>query len=229
MCGGRGSAHQCSPRSRAPVREVVGSELAGGGRTAVLIAVDHQAVGVIALADAVRETSTDAVTALHGAGVGVVMLSGDDRATARRVADQLGIDTVIAEVLPGDKAIAIGELQQAGKRAAMVGDGVNDAPALAQAVLGIAIGRGTDVAIETADVVLTRSDPLDVPPPCASAPGDAAHDATEPGLGRGLQRHRPALRGGCVRNRRWASYCARSSRRCRCRARASSWRSTLSC
>jgi Cu2+-exporting ATPase len=138
-------------------------ELAGGGRTAVLVAVDGRATGVIALADAARETSAAAVTALHDAGVDVVMLSGDDDATARRIADQLGIDAVLAEVLPADKATEIAELQRAGKRVAMVGDGVNDAPALAQADLGIAIGAGTDVAIETADVVLMRSDPLDVP------------------------------------------------------------------
>jgi Cu2+-exporting ATPase len=138
-------------------------ELAGSGRTAVLVAVDGRAVGVIALADAARETSVAAVAALHEAGVEVVMLSGDNGATARRIADQLGIDTVIAEVLPGDKAAKITELQQQGKRVAMVGDGVNDAPALAQADLGIAIGAGTDVAIETADLVLMRSDPLDVP------------------------------------------------------------------
>jgi Cu2+-exporting ATPase len=138
-------------------------ELAGSGRTAVLVAVDGRAAGVIALADAPRETSAAAVAALHEAGVEVVMLSGDNAATARRIAGQLGIDTVIAEVLPGDKAARITELQRSGKRVAMVGDGVNDAPALAQADLGIAIGAGTDVAIETADVVLMRSDPLDVP------------------------------------------------------------------
>lgn len=138
-------------------------ELAASGRTAVLVAVDGRGAGVIALADAVRETSADAVAALHQMGVEVVMLSGDNEATARRIAGQLGIDTVIAEVLPGDKAVKVAELQRSGKRVAMVGDGVNDAPALAQADLGIAIGAGTDVAIETADVVLMRSDPLDVP------------------------------------------------------------------
>lgn len=138
-------------------------ELASSGRTAVLVAIDGRGVGVIALADAARETSADAVAALHELGVQVVMLSGDNEATAERIAAQLGIDTVIAEVLPGDKATEIAALQRAGKKVAMVGDGVNDAPALAQADLGIAIGAGTDVAIETADLVLMRSDPLDVP------------------------------------------------------------------
>ncbi|MFD7012390.1 HAD-IC family P-type ATPase, partial [Rhodococcus jostii] len=138
-------------------------ELARGGRTAVLVAVDGRGVGVIALADAARDTSAAAVSALHDLGAEVVMLSGDNEATAARIAGQLGIDTVTAEVLPGDKAAEIAELQRAGKTVAMVGDGVNDAPALAQADLGIAIGAGTDVAIETADLVLMRSDPLDVP------------------------------------------------------------------
>ena len=138
-------------------------QVAAGGRTAVLVAVDDRAVGVVGIADAVRETSSAAVTALHDAGVEVVMLTGDNEATAQRIADELGIDTVIAEVLPGDKSTKVTELQRAGRRVAMVGDGVNDAPALAAADIGIAIGTGTDVAIETADVVLMRSDPLDVP------------------------------------------------------------------
>ncbi|MEW1844734.1 HAD-IC family P-type ATPase [Nonomuraea angiospora] len=118
---------------------------------------------MIGIADAPRDSSPAAVAALHEAGVEVVMLTGDNEATAWRIAGQLGIDTVIAEVLPGDKAAKIAELQRDGRKVAMVGDGVNDAPALAQADLGIAIGAGTDVAIETADVVLMRSDPLDVP------------------------------------------------------------------
>jgi Cu2+-exporting ATPase len=138
-------------------------ELATTGRTTVLVAVDGRPAGLIALADAPRPTAPAAVQALHDLGVEVVMLTGDNQATARRIAYQLGIDTVIAEVLPGDKAAQIATLQDKGRRVAMVGDGVNDAPALAQADLGIAIGAGTDVAIETADVVLMRSDPLDVP------------------------------------------------------------------
>ena len=138
-------------------------DIAAQGKTAIVVAVDGQASGVVGIADAVRGTSAAAVAALHDAGVQVVMLTGDNHATAQRIADQLGIDSVIAEVLPEDKSARVTELQEAGRRVAMVGDGVNDAPALAAADIGIAIGTGTDVAIETADVVLMRSDPLDVP------------------------------------------------------------------
>jgi Cu2+-exporting ATPase len=138
-------------------------ELAAGGRTVVVVAVGGRPAGLVGIADAPRETSAAAVRALHEAGVEVVMLTGDNQATAERIARELGIDTVIAEVLPGDKAAKVAELQRGGRKVAMVGDGVNDAPALAQADLGIAIGAGTDVAIETADVVLMRSDPVDVP------------------------------------------------------------------
>lgn len=138
-------------------------ELAAGGRTAVLAAVDGNAAAVIGIADAARDTSAQAIRDLHELGIEAVMLTGDNQATADRIAGQLGIDTVIADVLPEDKATKVAELQAQGKRVAMVGDGVNDAPALATADLGIAIGAGTDVAIETADVVLMRSDPLDVP------------------------------------------------------------------
>lgn len=138
------------------------AELADAGRTAVLAAVDGRAVAVIAIADAVRPTSATAVADLRALGVEVVMLTGDNAATASRIAAQIGITEVIADVLPGDKAAQVQQLMTAGRRVAMVGDGVNDAPALAQADLGVAIGAGTDVAVETADVVLMRSDPLDV-------------------------------------------------------------------
>ena len=136
--------------------------LAGQGRTAVLVGVDDRAVGVIALADAPRDTAPAAVAALRDLGIDVVMLTGDNQATAGRVAAGLGIDTVISGVPPEGKAAVVTGLQEQGTRVAMVGDGVNDAPALAQADLGVAIGAGTDVAIETADLVLVRSDPLDV-------------------------------------------------------------------
>ncbi|SBS73238.1 Cation-transporting ATPase PacS [uncultured Microbacterium sp.] len=136
--------------------------LAASGRTAIMFAVDGRIAGVIALADAPRESAKAALDALHEQGVEVAMLTGDNRPTAERIAALLGIDTIIADVLPEDKAAKVAELQAAGRKVAMVGDGVNDAPALAQADLGIAIGAGTDVAIETADVVLMRSDPLDV-------------------------------------------------------------------
>ena len=138
------------------------SEMGAEGRTVVVVAVDGRAVGVIGVSDAPRPTAKAAVEALHQQRIDVVMLTGDNRATAERIARELGIHQVMAEVLPADKASKIGELQRAGKKVAMVGDGVNDAPALAEADLGIAVGAGTDVAIETADVVLMRSDPLDV-------------------------------------------------------------------
>jgi Cu2+-exporting ATPase len=138
------------------------TELAEGGRTAVIVAIDGRAAGLIGMADAPRPTAAAAVAELRQLGAEVVMLTGDNEATARRIGALLGVTTVIAEVLPGDKSSKIAELQAQGRTVAMVGDGVNDAPALAQADIGVAIGAGTDVAIETADVVLMRSDPLDV-------------------------------------------------------------------
>ena len=138
------------------------AELTGQGRTTVQVALDGRAAGVIALADALRATAKPAVAVLRGQGVHTVMLTGDSWPTAGRVAAEAGIDDVIAEVLPGGKAAKIAELEQQHRKAAMVGDGVNDAPALARADVGIAIGTGTDVAVEAADIVLMRSDPLDV-------------------------------------------------------------------
>jgi P-type Cu2+ transporter len=137
-------------------------EMSGAGSTVVHVAVDGRPAGLIAIADAPRETASKAVAALKELDIRPVMLTGDNRQTAQRIAAEVGIEEVLAEVLPADKAAKVAELQAQGRRVAMVGDGVNDAPALAQADVGIAIGAGTDVAIETADIVLMRSDPLDV-------------------------------------------------------------------
>jgi len=132
------------------------------GKTAMLVAMNGQAVGLVAVADRVRATSRETIARLKALGMQVAMLTGDNRRTAEAVGRELGIDRVFAEVLPSDKANYVKQLQGEGLFTAMVGDGVNDAPALAQADLGIAIGAGTGVAIETAEVVLMRSDPLDV-------------------------------------------------------------------
>ena len=136
--------------------------LEGAGRTVIYSAVDGKFAGLIAIADAVRPNAKQAVEKLTAMGVQVAMLTGDNRATAERIAGELGIKTVFAEVLPGQKADKVKELQAQGKLVAMVGDGINDAPALAQADVGIAIGAGADVAMEAADVVLMKSDPFDV-------------------------------------------------------------------
>ena len=137
-------------------------ELQGAGRTVVHLAMDGKLVGLIAIADAVRPTAVDAIKALRARGVEVAMLTGDNKGTADRIAKGLGIDIVFADVLPGDKASKVKELQAQGKKVGMVGDGVNDAPALVQADIGFAIGAGTDVAMESADIVLMKSDPFDV-------------------------------------------------------------------
>lgn len=135
---------------------------ASAGRSAIFLVERGKVLALFAIADAVRPESQEAVRMLHGAGIEVAMLTGDAEAVARSVAAELGIDTVLAEVLPQDKAAVIETLQAQGKRVAMVGDGVNDAPALVSANVGIAIGAGTDVAVEAGDIVLVRSDPRDV-------------------------------------------------------------------
>ncbi|HEY7832708.1 MAG TPA: heavy metal translocating P-type ATPase [Ktedonobacterales bacterium] len=132
------------------------------GKTVMVVGIDQAPAGAIAVADRIRATSREAIAALQALGIQVALLTGDNRATAHAVASELGIERVFAEVLPADKAQFVKRLQADGLFTAMVGDGVNDAPALAQADLGIAIGAGTGVAIETAAVVLMRSDPLDV-------------------------------------------------------------------
>jgi Cu2+-exporting ATPase len=136
--------------------------LQGAGRTVVHIARDGKVIGVIAVADAPRPTARATIHRLQELGVKVAMITGDNLGTARRIAGELGIDIVLAEVLPGDKAAKVKELQAQKHKVGFVGDGVNDAPALTQADVGFAIGAGTDVAIESADVVLMRSDPADV-------------------------------------------------------------------
>ena len=138
------------------------ARLAGDGKTGMFVAVDGKAAGVVAVADKIRESAKHAIKQLEGLGVQSVMLTGDNQRTAEAVAKQLGMSSVIADVLPEDKANQIKKLQAEGRHVAMVGDGVNDAPALAQAQVGIAIGAGTDVAVETAGVVLVKNDPSDV-------------------------------------------------------------------
>ncbi|MBL8995554.1 MAG: heavy metal translocating P-type ATPase, partial [Spirochaetia bacterium] len=137
--------------------------LVGEGKTVIYVSVNRKNVAILALADEVRETSKAAVASLKRMGIEVVMISGDNRKTAERIAAQVGIDHIFAEVLPKDKTDKVKELQSQGKVVAMVGDGINDAPALAQSDVGIAMGAGTDVAIETAGITLVKSDLRDVP------------------------------------------------------------------
>ncbi len=138
------------------------ARLAEQGKTVVHVLVDEAPVGAITLADVIRPESYEAVRRLKAMGIRAMMLTGDARAVAKTVADELGLDDYFAEVLPDQKAAKVREVQAKGLRVAMIGDGVNDAPALVEADLGIAIGAGTDVAIESADVVLVRSNPMDV-------------------------------------------------------------------
>ena len=132
--------------------------LADEGKTPMYLSVDGELAGIIAVADTLKENSVKAVKELKKRGVEVAMITGDNKRTAKAIGKQVGIDRVLSEVLPEDKAEEVKKLQSEGKKVAMVGDGINDAPALAQSDIGIAVGSGTDVAIESADIVLMRHD-----------------------------------------------------------------------
>ena len=138
-------------------------ELAKQGKTPMFISIENELAGIIAVADVVKESSKRAVELLHNLGIKVAMVTGDNKNTAQAIASQVGIDIVLAEVLPEDKSNEVKKLQAEGNFVAMVGDGINDAPALAASDIGIAIGSGTDVAIESADIVLMKNDLMDVP------------------------------------------------------------------
>ena len=139
------------------------SQLEENGKTAMLVAIDEQYAGMVAVADTIKESSEAAVSRLQDMGIQVIMITGDNTRTAKAIAAQVGIEHVLAEILPEGKAEEVKKLQAQGKKVAMVGDGINDAPALATADIGMAVGTGTDVAMEAADITLMRGDLSSIP------------------------------------------------------------------
>ena len=176
----------------------IADELERRGHTVVFGAWDGSVRGVLAVADEVRDGAAAAVAELRSMRIDVAMITGDNRRTARRVADDIGIDQVLAEVLPARKVAEVQRLQDGGAVVAMVGDGINDAPALVQADLGIAIGAGTDVAIESSDITLLSSRLDGVRDGDSHLAANVPHDRSEPGVGVRLQLRRDSI--GCVRN-----------------------------
>jgi soluble P-type ATPase len=167
--------------------------------TAILVASNGELIGIISIADALKSDARAAIQALHAEGIATVMITGDNAKTARAIADQIGIDEVFAEVLPQDKAEQVRGLQGRGRRVAFVGDGINDAPALAQADLGIAMGTGTDIAIEAGNIVLVKGQPAQDHRGAAAVATDLQNDQTKPVLGVLLQHRRdPARRVGAA-------------------------------
>ena len=138
-------------------------QLANEAKTPMYIALDNEVIGIVAVMDPIKETSSQAIKEMKNLGLGVIMASGDNQYTANIVGEELGIDRILSEVMPEDKSAIVQELQNAGKKVIMVGDGINDAPALAQADIGMAVGSGTDVAMDSADTVLMHDDLRDVP------------------------------------------------------------------
>jgi len=164
---GRAGGHDVALGNRALMEEIGvdvaglaerAEALRGDGQTVMFVAVDGAAAGLLGVADPIKESTPEAIESLHREGIRIVMMTGDNATTARTVAAKLGIDDVLAEVLPDQKAEKVRELQSEGRTVAMAGDGINDAPALAQAQVGIAMGTGTDVAMESASVTLVRGD-----------------------------------------------------------------------
>ena len=167
--------------------EVKLKELENMGKTAVSVAIDSKLAGIIALADTIKEGAKEAIDALKSMGMEVIMLTGDNERTANFIASRLGIERVIAQVLPEQKEEVVSKLKAEGKIVAMVGDGINDAPALAKADLGIAIGSGTDVAKETGGIILIKGDVRDVPIDFRTRKKDSLQDKTKSFLGFRLQ------------------------------------------